>query len=161
MTTEPCRYDPEFLPLLEIFSSFTIEALGRSGLNSTANTVFGLWPDLRLAYTNPGWARFAALNDGEPDISCRWAIGSNIAAAISEPLRPFFVENYARCLWEMRPWEFDYDCSSPDMFRLYRMTVYPLNGDGLLAVNSPRVESPHTRAAHPPRCSAFTGMKTG
>lgn len=150
MATELSQFDPEFLPLLKLFSSFTVEALGRSGLNSTTNTVFGLWPDLRLAYTNPGWARFAAQNDGEPEISRRWRIGCNVAAAISEPLRPFFVEQFARCLWEMRPWEFDFDCSSPEMFRLHRMTVYPLNREGLLAVSSPRMESPHTRTPHPP-----------
>ncbi len=136
------RIDSSFQGLLaEYFSS---------GLEQEQGTVFGLWPDLTLAYTNDGWDQFAATNGGE-QLAERYPLGSDITTATSEILRPFFVNNYRRCLTELRPWEHSYECSSPDRYRWLKMTVFPLgHAEGLLVVNSVRVEKPHTRIPHSP-----------
>jgi len=129
-----------------LFDQFDCPALEDDG-----GTIYGLWPDLTLAYFNPGWTRFAEQNGGEPQISAEWNLGRCILDAIPDPLRAFFVSNYAKCLREGRPWEHTYECSSPELFRLFHMMVFPVkNGAGLLVVNSKRQESPHKRTPHLP-----------
>lgn len=142
MNTRPSPCAPHFLRLLEEFEFGELESAG--------GTVYGLWPDLRLAYMNAAWSRFAAENGGEPAIAQHWGLGRCILEAISEPLRPFFMQNYSRCLEEGRPWEHIYQCSSAEYYREYHMTVFPLGGrEGLLVVNSLRVETPHPSVALP------------
>lgn len=100
-------------------------------------TVYGLWPDFRLAYVNPAWSRFAADNDGEPEVSRRWPLGAPIMPAISPVIRVFYEVSYRICLEVGSPWNHEYECSSDTVFRRFRRTVYPLNdGCGLLIVNS-------------------------
>ena len=74
-------------------------------MESDRSTIYGLWPDLTLAYANPSWTRFAAENGGEPAISTDWTLGRCLLEAVAEPLRPFFVESYGRSLRESRPWK--------------------------------------------------------
>ena len=142
MTGNP-QADPRFQALLADFDGEAIQ-------NNRA-TIYGLWPDLALAYFNSGWTRFAALNGGEPQISAEWPLGRCILDAIAEPLRPFFVENYGRCLREERPWEHAYECSSASVYRRFHLTAFPLGAAAaVLVVNSLRQEVAHTRVASPP-----------
>jgi hypothetical protein len=135
--------DPRFLALLD---GFRIDLLHNDG-----GTIFGLWPDLTLAYVNLEWGRFARQNGGEPRISSEWTRGRCVLDAIAEPLRPFFTDNYRRCLQEGRPWEHAYECSSAARYRQFHMTTFPVGREqGLLVVNSLRLEAVHTRVACPP-----------
>ena len=135
--------DPLFLPLL---SDFDLDQL-----ESENDTIYGLWPDLTLAYASPAWTRFAAENDGEPAISTEWGQGRCILDAIAEPLWRFFVENFARSLQESRPWGHLYECSSADLYREFHMKVFPLGrAEGMLVVHSLRLETAHTRNPCPP-----------
>lgn len=137
------QISPRFQALL---ADFDIEAF-----QNNSGTIFGLWPDLTLAYVNLGWVQFAALNDGEPQNDSEWRLGRCVMDAIAEPLRPFFVENYGRCLREGRPWEHVYDCSSAELYREFHLTAFPLGeAEGLLVVNSLRREAIHTRVPCPP-----------
>ncbi len=119
-------------------------------------TVFGMWADLTLAYTNSAWNQFAVHNDGGAAMPTGGILGRCVLAATAEPLRPFFAEGYRRCLRESRPWEHVYECSSADIYREFHMTTFPLGqAEGLLVVNSLRVESPHTRTSHAPRFELY------
>ncbi|MGN6133451.1 MAG: hypothetical protein ACTHOU_03080, partial [Aureliella sp.] len=73
---------------MSLLDEFNVEELDR-----LAATIYGLTPDLKLAYTNPAWHRFA-LENGGSKIAPQWGLGRSILEAIAEPLRPFFVENY-------------------------------------------------------------------
>ena len=43
------------------------------------------------------------------------------------------------------PWHEDYECSSPDVYRLFHAVTYPIgDAQGLLCVHSLRLERPHT-----------------
>lgn len=129
----------------QLLYDFDIAAISRSD-----DTIYGLWPDLTLGYMNQGWTRFAVCNNGEPAITENWSLGRCILDAIALPLRPFFEENYAKCLAENRPWEHCYECSSAESYRSFHMMCFPIgNGDGLLVVNSLRRESEHTRTPFP------------
>jgi hypothetical protein len=128
---------PEFQFLIEEFLS--------SGLAAEQATIYGMWPDLTLAYTNDGWDRFASQNGGD-HISTEFPLGAMVPHGISANVRQFFIDNYRRCLEEIRPWEHLYECSSPEAFRLLQMTVFPLGQrEGLLVVNASRIEQPHAR----------------
>ena len=119
------------------------------GLALEQGTIFGMWPDLTLAYTNDGWDRFAEANDGSQVLK-QFSLGCSVPQATSAVLQPFFVENYQRCLAELRPWEHLYECSSPEVFRRLKMTVFPLgNAEGLLVVNATCIEKNHAREPFP------------
>ncbi|MEO8225051.1 MAG: hypothetical protein ABI661_09595, partial [Gammaproteobacteria bacterium] len=147
------RCAPGFERLLKGFS--------RADLESHAGAVYGLWPDCSLAYVNPAWLHFARSNGGEPAISTRWNLGSCVLDAIPEVLKAFYADLLRAPLSgsapPARPRTHEYECSSPDLYRRFAMTVYPLEAaEGLLVVNSLRIETPHA-AADP--ASATEGME--
>lgn len=140
----PVGRDPDFERLLSSFD--------RDELLSSDETIFGLWPDLTLAFVNDGWRQFAAQNNAADVIREQWSEGCCVSDAMAAPLHSFFSSNYARCLAEGRPWEHCYECSSAQLYRKFHMVTYPLgNAEGLLVVNSLRQETAHTRTA----CSAI------
>ena len=115
-------------------------------LDHDGGTIYGLWPDLTLAYVNVQWFEFARLNGGQPRIAEHWAPGRCVLDAIAIPLRPFFARGFQRSLEESKPWEHLYECSSADEFREFHMTTFPLGqAEGLLVVNSLRRATAHTR----------------
>lgn len=135
--------DPKFKPLLKDYSP--------ERLQTSDDTIYGLWPDFRLAYFNQGWSNFARQNGGEPAISDHWSIGRHLLEAIPDILRPFFVRSYKTCLSENQPWEHEYECSSAEVSRTFLMRAYPLRGaQGILVVNSPIHEAPRTGEASLP-----------
>jgi len=117
-------------------------------LQSKSSVIYGLESNYRLAYLNSGWFRFAMKNGGEPLLSKTWGIGSNVLDAIPEELRSFYRELFDLGLSAQtapfRPIQHEYECPSPSRFRLFLMTLYPIEEvDGLLVVNSLRVSRPH------------------
>ncbi len=125
----------DFLPALELFD---LEVLDRS-----PSVAYGVWPDLRLAYFNTGWERFAAENDGQPEIARSWSLGRAISDALPEVLKPNYLARFQACLNTRTPWQHVYECSSDRTRRWFHMTVYPLlQGSGLLFVHSLVVEEP-------------------
>lgn len=134
--------DPRFRTLLRDYNE--------NALAAGKGTVYGVWPDLTLAYLNPAWFRFAGENQGEPTISREWSLGRSILDAVPAPILPFFQTQYGRCLAEGRPWEHHYECSSPESYRKFHLNVFPLgNAEGLLLVNSLVAESPWTPTESP------------
>lgn len=115
------------------------------------NTVLVLWPDLSIAYVNPAWVRFALENDGEPAISNSWSVGACVLDAIVPPVRSFFEDHYRRCLRERRAWDFEYECSSADRFRVFHLCVTPTrDAEALIASHSPRIDFDCVRDESPP-----------
>ncbi|MEZ4257008.1 MAG: hypothetical protein R3A78_15065 [Polyangiales bacterium] len=119
--------DPSFEPLLE---PYPLDILAKS-----EQTMFGLWADLRLAYWNPAWERFAQTRGGE-DVLTRWPLGTSIVPALGDVLRDFYVDRYAAALASRTPWEHSYECPTPTQRNQYRMRVLPLGERGFLVVNS-------------------------
>ncbi len=124
---------PDFQRLL---TGFDVEEL-----NCAENTIFGMLPDLTFAFFNEGWFRFSKANQGEPRISREWILGRSLMEAVPEILKEFFAEGFRKCLAAGKPWEHEYDCSSPETYRLMHQIVYPLGrSEGFLVVNSVCVE---------------------
>jgi hypothetical protein len=118
-------------------------------LERRRDSACGLWPDLTIAYVNPAWHRFARENRGDPEVSERWCEGAALLEAIDRPLRAFY-EEHLRCVLEGgQAWEHEYECSSPQLHRRFRLSAEPLDqGSGLLLVHSCLAARPHDERTH-------------
>lgn len=145
---------PEERPRISSPFGELLDGLGLADLESNPGVIFGLWPDLTLAYLNPAWYRFARENGGEPAISREWDLGRNVMDAVAPVLQPFYREFFGLQLEPASPLclrQHEYDCSTPDVHRRHVMTVYRLGeGDGLLVTNALATERPHDRASTRP-----------
>ncbi|HYE04358.1 MAG TPA: PAS domain-containing protein [Planctomycetota bacterium] len=122
-------------------------------LDRASSSAFAIDPDFVLAYTNDAWDRFAGDNGGDQS---RWTIGDGLLEAISGPTHAFFEASYRAVLVGGSPWSFVYECSSPERFREFRLTAYPLpRGRGILVVNACVMERGHARDAATDDVSAY------
>ena len=123
-----------------------------SSLRAHSGAVYGVWSDFRLAYLNPAWFRFAHENGGEPSVSRHWRLGASILDGIASPVREFYQAKYRHALRSHTVWNHEYECSSDTLYRLLHQIVYPLgSAEGLLVVNSVRVERAHSQTERPAR----------
>lgn len=120
-------------------------------LEEHSSSIFSLLPNLAICYLNPGWFSFASANGGEPGISARYPIGTLLGDAITGPLRDYYTEAYIRVFDSGNVWQHDYECSSPDTFRIFHQTAYPLdNKKAVIVINSLSVLMPHDKAERKP-----------
>lgn len=131
------------------------ESLGPPGLVETFtalaasdNVSYILSNDLFIQNTNSAWDQFAIENGGE-QILATWGRGASLLAAIPEPLRPFFVDGFARACSTGERWEHDYECSSPERYRQFRMIVFPF-AEGFVVTHALRAEHAHDRETRGP-----------
>ncbi len=105
--------------------------------------IYVLDRDLRIVYCNEAWDRFAAENGGR-GLSRELQLGRSVMDAIPLPLKPFFEDGYRRALSGRQSWEHCYECSSPTVYRNFRMmSRLDPEGEALVVVNSITVERPH------------------
>jgi hypothetical protein len=108
----------------------TLEASGDSScqLNS----------DLRIVYCNPAWDRFALANNGGLALSDR-VLGSIIMDFVPPELIDFYRAAFASARDAVV--EFDYECSSPDSYRIFRMQILAVEQPkGYTVINALTVE---------------------
>ena len=117
--------------------------LSPNTLEHSKSVIFIVDPEMRITYCNPAWDEFALANDGEDVVAAR-VIRTDLMGVIPAPLRGPYKEMFKRCRDQHLTFDFDYECSSADAYRLLHMNVLPLNRRGDLAfVNSMRVERNH------------------
>ena len=119
-----------------------------SAIAASDNVSYILSKDLRILRTNSAWDRFALENGGE-QILVSWRPGASILAAIPELLRPFFVERFGRACATGERWEHDYECSSPERYRQFRMIAFPF-GESFVVTHALRAEHAHDRETREP-----------
>ena len=110
-------------------------------IENSSHSIFGLSKKLELIYFNRAWLAFAKANNGEPDISRRFPLGTPLQEAISGELKNLYIQKYNEVLKTCKPWYHEYECSSSRIYRIFHQGVYPLkNGEGLIVVNSIKIE---------------------
>ena len=130
--------------------SCLLGSFSKEALESYPGAIYGLWPDLTIAWTNRAYFRFAAENSGEPQISSRWAVGANVIHGIRGEQSAFYRKAFKACIESDQKWEHTYENSSAERYRFCRMLVSPLgNGEGLLVVNSTIRDSLHNPKIRP------------
>lgn len=110
-------------------------------IEKSPHSVFAVSSELKLIYFNQAWFEFAKENNGEPEISTRFHLGTPFEAGLSGLLKDFYIESYKAVMKEQKVWSHEYECSSSSNYRLYYQDVYPLkNGEGILIVNSLQID---------------------
>lgn len=121
---------------------FELAPFDREALRREAATICALTPELRIAYVNEAWTRFALTNgalDGSRKSGNRQAgDGRNPARASSVPRAAV----RARSDDTVRG---GYDCSSATTPRRFRMRVLPCERGGFLVVHSLLRVAPNER----------------
>jgi hypothetical protein len=97
-----------------------------------------------ILWVNKAW-RQRARAYGEAAFLQRFGPGHSYFEGISEPLRSFYSSVLQNALLTGEPFEQEYECSSPDTFRMNHLRVLPFGADGFLLVHSIVVERPHER----------------
>ena len=97
-------------------------AIPLSTLEASGDVSCQLNSDLRICYCNPAWDRFALANNGELALSKRV-----LGAAIVDFVPPELIEFYTAAFAGARDAivEFDYECSTPDLYRTFKMQILP------------------------------------
>ena len=115
---------------------------GPGHVNEAETSVtFCLDSALRITYCNLAWDQFALLNDGS-HLARPAVIGRCILDFISGPDHDYYAEAYKRVLTTNESWEHEYECSSTQIYRKFRLRVFPMQKiSGLLVVNSLLTES--------------------
>lgn len=111
-------------------------------LEKDPSIVYLLGADLRIVYCNKAWDDFAALNGGA-GLNREAVLGASVMEVTAMPLRPFYASAFTWTQKKLRTWEHDFECSSPEFYRLFHMRVLPLADSYLMVENSLRVERPH------------------
>jgi hypothetical protein len=135
-------------PLTDGFASL-IAPFDIALLERMPATVAGLSPDGRIAYLNPAWHAFGDAN-GTRSSGSAGAVGNVLLLATPPVLRPFYEKLFADATATGEVGEHDYECSSPEQCRTFRMRVHPCASGALVIVNSLLREAPHAGAACPP-----------
>jgi len=115
---------------------------------SGGDSACALTTELRIIAVSPGWTQFALQNGGR-DVLVRWGAGAEITSAIPEPLLSHYRAVFERVWTTRQPWDCDYECSSAEIYRLFRMRIYPLV-DGFGIVHALRIEEPRHGGRHAP-----------
>jgi hypothetical protein len=103
--------------------------------------------EFRVMYCNPAWNRFARLN-GAPQLATKIVVGSDLFDSIPEILRAAYSDAFQQVLSTGKVWEKTYECSSPTLFRIFRMRIHLLKArDWFVVTNALVVERPHSGMA--------------
>jgi hypothetical protein len=93
---------------------------------------------LQICYCNPAWDRFALANDGELALSKR-VLGAVIMNFVPPELIQFYTAAFAGARDAIV--EFDYECSSPDLYRTFKMQILPTERPkGYTVINALNIE---------------------
>lgn len=129
------KYSNNFIKLLDKISFETIE--------KSKHSIYAVSKNFELIYFNPAWFEFAKQNNGEPNISKKFKIGTNLFDGIKGIVSEYYLDKYSKVLKTQKPWNHEYQCSSNTTYREFFQNVYPLkNGEAILIVNSLKIEEP-------------------
>ncbi len=119
-------------------------------MDSSPNVIYILDSRLRIVYCNPAWDKFALCNGGERATAAH-VTGRVLFDFITPALHDFYESIFAQCRTGAHSMAFDFECSSPDVYRLLRMEVLPLRrADGFATITSLHHEGSHDRTPHTP-----------
>jgi hypothetical protein len=116
-------------------------------LEESAAVTYVLDSQWRFVYCNPAWDSFAQSN-GAPQLTAKALLGSDLFDAIPEVLRAAYRDAFRKVLSTREVWERSYECSSPKLFRTFRMRIHLIQEKNwFLVTNALVVERSHTNPA--------------
>jgi hypothetical protein len=122
-----------------------------AAVKSSPHVSFAVTESLDIYYCNPAWDRFALENGGRPNVLAARVLYQPFLKFVPAGLKTYFTNLFRIVRSTGRLQSQNYECSSPQLFRIYHMQVYPMHpGSGFLVINSLRIEHPHTHQVHAP-----------
>lgn len=110
-------------------------------LEKDPHSIYAIDENFNLIYFNEAYIQFAKENNGEPYISEKFTLGTNILIAITGDIKEMYAKALNEVLNSMRSVAISYECSSLEKYRLFNQKLYPLkNGKGVVILNSLQVE---------------------
>jgi hypothetical protein len=106
--------------------------LDETKLSAAADSICIIDPQGTILWTNPAWHAFAAEN-GAARVSHSWR---SYLAPIPPPLRGFYEAAFREALASGDVLEHEYECSSPEVARRFRMRALPIEARGLVLEHS-------------------------
>lgn len=106
--------------------------LDEARLSAAEHSVCIIDPQGEILWTNSAWHAFAAEN-GAAHVSYSW---TSYVAPIPPPLRRFYEDAFREALTSGDVFEHDYDCSSPEVARRFRLRALPIDARGLVLEHS-------------------------
>lgn len=120
-------------------------------LDANPQPCYAVSEDLNLTYCNAAWDQHAREEGGTSAAMAGNVISRNLLGFVAPELISFYRDLFGRARALGGSVSHDYECSTPLVFRLYRMEVYPMRpGAGFVVENSLRVERPHDRPSVEP-----------
>lgn len=112
-----------------------IAYLDLDAIESSNDTTYVIDTGFVVRAFNSAYVRFGQENDC-PDVEEKFGIGFDLREAITGPAKDYYEKKYQEAIDKNKPLSFEYECSSPEEYRLLYQSAYPiLNGKGLLISN--------------------------
>ena len=127
------------------FPQFLADVFDEEALAHQPASICAVDPSGAIVWVNPAWRRFA-IENGAPEV----ANAPSYYGGISEPLREDFVRAFETSLRTGTPFELDYECSSPEERRTFRLRALPIRSEGLLVEHARVATSIHPDEPHLP-----------
>lgn len=137
--------------------SFLSEAFDLSLLDRDGATLVAIDEHHTIRWFNQAWTKFARANDGKAVLE-RFSVGASYVDAIGAPLRDFYEAAFRTAVHSGKVFEHEYDCSSPELARVFHLRALPTRDRGLLIEHSLLVEQPlPPQEATPFQRTAYVG----
>lgn len=111
---------------------FLASTYRKDALDRVDASIAALDASARILWVNAGWYTFARVNGGPTELPAF----TNYVGPIHGPLRTWTETVLQTALASGEVFEHDYECSTPDAIRTYRMRVLPFGAEGLLVEHS-------------------------
>jgi len=121
-----------------------LSAVNLTHMDESSDVIYIVDRAMKLRAFNAAWTHFALANNGA-EILERWKLGTSLFGILSGAIEDYLLEGYEKAMREGTVFSYSYECSSPDVFRLFQQSAYSLhNFEGLVITNHQAIKKPHT-----------------
>ena len=112
-------------------------------MSESQDVIYIVDSSIHLRAFNDAWSSFARNNNGET-ILFRYPLGATIVDVGDCPVKNYILNGYKKALEENVPFVHNYECSSPQIYRVFHQTAYPIfDSIGLIITNHLIITKPH------------------
>jgi hypothetical protein len=121
----------------------SLKGIDFNTIEESKHTIYVIDRELKIIYVNEAWVNFAIDNQGKEYLN-NFVLGTSVLDAISgDAVKLYYQNNYRNVLQTGKMWNQEYECSSPEEYRIFRQSTLSLkDGKGLCIINALAVHLP-------------------
>lgn len=120
-----------------------IQYINLDSISSSLDIIYIVDQEMCLKAYNRAWDSFAR-NNGGAHIMEQYPLGAKITDVGEDALQRYIEKKYREAIAENTVFELDYECSSSQLLRIFRLNAYPLlDQKGLVISHHLVKECPH------------------